>query len=72
MSAETLTGPVFDHVTVHLGGATIALDVIDKVTAGLERAGEYHAAATFLRAVDHCDTDDEVIGMADALVNLIP
>jgi hypothetical protein len=72
MSAEpALRGPIFDLVTVNLVGVGDALTIIDRVVGALEQAGEYYAAASFIRTSKYCDTDDEVLRLADQLVTVI-
>lgn len=64
--------PIFDQVVVTVtDGRGDALTVIDRVVAGLERAGLHHAAAAFVTTAGHCDTDDEILAVARDLVTVI-
>jgi hypothetical protein len=64
--------PFYDHVVVHLaGGPTGGFDLVDRVTAALERAGDPMMAEAFVEASQFCDTEDELLDLVRRTVTLL-
>lgn len=72
MTRAQATTPIFEYITVSLtDGHTDALSVTDRVITALERESQFHAAGAFLRTAEECETDDDVLALAQALVTVI-
>ncbi len=61
-STDTVTiVPQRPDVQLHLAeGSQHGLDLIDRVTKALERAGHHATATAFVSLAEECDTDDDL------------